>query len=65
MASGTTLFPKIGDLAGQTDGLTTINEPEVDNDEKAIEEIESLCMRCEEQARIHDLLLSFPIVIVD
>ena len=65
MASRTTFFPKIGDIANQADGLTTTSESEVDNDEKGIEEIESLCMRCEEQARIHDLLLSFSIVIVD
>ena len=52
MASGTALFPKIGDQAG---GLTT--SPTVDDDEKAIQQIESLCMRCEEQARIHDHLL--------
>ena len=49
-----TLFPKIGDIVDQTDGSTTT---EIDNDEKSIQGIESLCMKCEEQARIHDLLL--------
>ena len=55
MAGETTLFPKIGEIAEQADGLTATNEPD---DEKVIQEIESLCIRCEEQARIH-LLLKF------
>ena len=53
----TTLFPSIGTVADQTDSLqtretdgsigntTTTN----DNEEKVVQEVESLCMQCGEQ----------------
>jgi zinc finger protein len=53
MAQSSTLFPTIGDIASQSNG---INEPETrgedsqfDNEDKLIQEIESLCMKCGEQ----------------
>ncbi|KAF7306282.1 Zinc-finger protein ZPR1 [Mycena indigotica] len=58
-----TLFPTIGAVAEQTDSL---QEPPdtgsaVDGDEdKAVEEIESLCMKCHEQGVTRMLLTSIP-----
>jgi zinc finger protein len=57
----TTLFPSIGSVADQTDKLQTHETdastgktdsapyPTSDNEEKVVEEVESLCMRCGEQ----------------
>ena len=57
----TTLFPSIGSVADQTDNLETretdenIDDPSIstlstnDNEEKVVQEVESLCMNCEEQ----------------
>ena len=61
----TTLFPSIGTVADQTDSLqtretdgsigntTTTN----DNEEKVVQEVESLCMQCGEQV---SFLIFFP-----
>jgi zinc finger protein len=51
----TTLFPSIGSVADQTDNLqtdeSTGNIPSTthDNEEKVVQEVESLCMKCGEQ----------------
>ena len=60
--TSTTLFPSIGSLADQTDSLqtketdesignTTSSTPTNDNlnEEKVVQEVESLCMQCGEQ----------------
>jgi len=57
MAQNPNLFPTIGDIASQTDGLVNESEPrgedaQFDNEDKVVQEIESLCMKCEEQASI-------------
>jgi zinc finger protein len=47
-----TLFPRIGEIAEQADTLQTTDGPtstENETDEKVVQEIESLCMKCEEQ----------------
>lgn len=50
MANATNLFPKIGDIASSADNIEHKHETEVDDgDEKVIQEIESLCMKCHEQ----------------
>jgi zinc finger protein len=52
MANPSTLFPKIGDIASSTDEKVDADpsdNQEGDGDEKIIQEIESLCMRCHEQ----------------
>lgn len=48
MASDT-LFPRIGVLAEQADKIQTTGSPTSEKDEKVVEEIESLCMKCQEQ----------------
>jgi hypothetical protein len=51
------LFPSIGTLAQQTDTLSNLDETvgatgvPNEEDDQAVEEIESLCMSCEEQVR--------------
>jgi zinc finger protein len=54
MAQSSTLFPTIGDIASQTNEIT--NEPETraqfDNEDKVVQEIESLCMKCGEQVGV-------------
>ena len=53
----TTLFPSIGSVADQTDNLQETDEstahaatlPTNDNEEKVVQEVESLCMKCGEQ----------------
>ena len=56
MAQNPNLFPTIGDIASQTDGLVNESEPredsQFDNEDKVVQEIESLCMKCEEQVSI-------------
>ena len=54
------LFPLIGALAEQTDNLEelgkegdTISQLENGDEEKVVQEIESLCMNCEEQVAQH------------
>jgi hypothetical protein len=48
-------FPKIGEVAGKTDALGDKDTPdqteEHDDEDRAVEEIESLCMNCGEQVR--------------
>ena len=47
-------FPKIGQVAEKTDALEDKDFPEQSNEEdedRAVEEIESLCMSCGEQVR--------------
>ena len=53
------LFPSIGTLAQQADNsadLSTVNDtgviPEEDED-RVVQEVESLCMNCEEQVGTH------------
>ena len=63
----TTLFPSIGSVADQTDNLQTrerdgnVGNPALstnDNEEKVVQEVESLCMKCGEQVRFFPLLMS-------
>ena len=60
----TTLFPTIGSVADQTDNLQTGERDRnvgnhalstlstSDNEEKVVQEVESLCMKCGEQVRL-------------
>ena len=48
---GETLFPKIGEIVEQADRIQTADEPTLADDERVVEEIESLCMKCHEQVR--------------
>jgi zinc finger protein len=56
------LFPSMGDVASRTNALTDVNdddkrlahdaptlEEQDDGEEREVQEIESLCMRCHEQ----------------
>jgi hypothetical protein len=54
----TTLFPSIGSVADQTDNLQTKEKTDDDptstsstndNEDKVVQEVESLCMKCGEQ----------------
>ncbi|KAJ7031519.1 ZPR1 zinc-finger domain-containing protein [Mycena alexandri] len=65
--SDPTLFPSIGNIADQTDALQdrpdTPLEPTTDGgetEEKVVQEIESLCMKCHEQGITRMLLTSIP-----
>ncbi|KAF8193711.1 ZPR1 zinc-finger domain-containing protein [Pholiota molesta] len=63
MANPSTLFPKIGDIASSTDDKVDADpsdNQEGDGDEKIIQEIESLCMRCHEQGVTRLMLTSIP-----
>ncbi|TFK35187.1 ZPR1 zinc-finger domain-containing protein [Crucibulum laeve] len=68
MSTKTDFFPKIGELADQTDKQESQNEEIVkgsleeteDNEEKVVQEIESLCMKCREQGVTRLLLTSIP-----
>ena len=53
MGSQENLFPKIGDIADQADKLETVTDDPtpLPEEEKVVQEIESLCMKCEEQVR--------------
>jgi hypothetical protein len=62
----TTLFPSIGSVADQTDNLQTRETDESsgnptfstnDNEEKVVQEVESLCMKCGEQVCLSFLFL--------
>ena len=60
-----TLFPSIGSVADQTDNLQTretdgnVEDPTSltvslnDNEEKVVQEVESLCMKCDEQVSLN------------
>jgi len=56
----TTLFPSIGSVADQTDNLQTKETDDVptstfstnDNEDKVVQEVESLCMKCGEQVSL-------------
>ena len=57
------LFPSIGNVAQQTDQLPDIDASspltsETPEDDRAVQEIESLCINCEEQARYLVYVLS-------
>ena len=57
MAENTNLFPTIGDIASQTDEIGTESktkgeDSQFNNEDKVVQEIESLCMKCEEQVGI-------------
>jgi len=52
------LFPSIGTLAQQADSQADVNEdngrtgtPPKEDDDRVVQEIESLCVNCEEQVR--------------
>lgn len=51
------LFPPIGSIAADTDNLSASEETNAndgniaDGEDRAVEEIESLCMQCEQQVR--------------
>lgn len=62
--TSTTLFPSIGSIADQTDNLeiqeTTGDADPIstsDNEEKVVQEVESLCMKCGEQVSFHLIIL--------
>ncbi|KAJ7151726.1 zf-ZPR1-domain-containing protein [Mycena filopes] len=65
--SDPTLFPSIGTIADQTDSLEdrpdtplgSTNEGE-ETEDKVVQEIESLCMKCHEQGTTRMLLTSIP-----
>jgi len=42
------IFPRIGEIVETADKIQVADE----QDEKVVEEIESLCMKCEEQVRV-------------
>ena len=54
----TTLFPSIGSVADQTDNLQTketVGSSTLitnDNEEKVVQEVESLCIKCGEQVSL-------------
>ena len=60
-----TLFPSIGSVADQTDNLqiretdgnvedpTSLTVSSNDNEEKVVQEVESLCMKCDEQVSLN------------
>jgi zinc finger protein len=57
MAQNANLFPTIGDIASQTDEIVNKSETkgedsQFDNEDKVVQEIESLCMKCGEQVSI-------------
>ncbi|TFL05475.1 ZPR1 zinc-finger domain-containing protein [Pterulicium gracile] len=52
----TDFFPKIGDIAAETDAG---NEDQEDGD-KLVQEIESLCMKCQEQGMTRMMLTTIP-----
>ncbi|PCH44290.1 zf-ZPR1-domain-containing protein [Wolfiporia cocos MD-104 SS10] len=58
----TNLFPAIGAVAETTEKLpeTAVENAQADDDEKPVQEIESLCMRCGEQGVTRLLLTSIP-----
>ncbi|KDR71855.1 hypothetical protein GALMADRAFT_253634 [Galerina marginata CBS 339.88] len=68
MANQNNLFPSIGDIAAQTDEIEAKpddgdGEPGLeitDNEDKVVQEIDSLCMRCEEQGVTRLMLTSIP-----
>jgi zinc finger protein len=57
MASREDLFPAIGTLAQQTDSsadpITANDTTGADDDDRVVQEVESLCMNCEEQVGTH------------
>lgn len=65
----TNLFPTIGTIAEKADkntkdgtdqSVSTNEAPEAEQEEKVVQEIDSLCMRCEEQGVTRMLLTSIP-----
>ena len=57
MAQKEELFPTIGSAAAQTDSQLEIQN-DGDSEEKATQEIESLCMECREQVGIEIIRVS-------
>lgn len=57
MAQKEELFPTIGSAAAQTDSQLEIQN-DGDGEEKATQEIESLCMECREQVGIEIIRVS-------
>jgi zinc finger protein len=62
MSEQNNLFPSMGDIASRTEALPSvedddkrlahdapINDQQEDGEEREVQEIESLCMRCHEQ----------------
>ncbi|PPQ86122.1 hypothetical protein CVT25_002757 [Psilocybe cyanescens] len=67
MSQQNELFPTIGDIAAQTDdipndveGTAGGSEGKFDNEEKVVQEIDSLCMKCHEQGVTRLMLTSIP-----
>lgn len=50
------MFPKIGEVADQTDLAPT--QENTEDEERTVQEIESLCMQCEQQVRLHPSAIS-------
>jgi zinc finger protein len=69
-AESTNLFPTIGTVAAGTHSCATIDDEdqlakgakptETENEERSVEEIESLCLQCHEQGMTRLLLTSIP-----
>ncbi|KAF6744373.1 ZPR1 zinc-finger domain-containing protein [Ephemerocybe angulata] len=57
MSSSNELFPKIGQVADKT---TKDDSAEAEVEEKVVDEIDSLCMKCFEQGKTRMLLTSIP-----
>ncbi|KAF9522886.1 ZPR1 zinc-finger domain-containing protein [Crepidotus variabilis] len=64
MAAQTNLFPNIGEIAEQTDQLETnadgVTSHDSADEDKVVQQIESLCMKCEEQGVTKLMLTSIP-----
>ncbi|KAF5313914.1 hypothetical protein D9619_013049 [Psilocybe cf. subviscida] len=63
--SNPSLFPTIGEIASQTDTVkdvdeTTTQKAEGEDEERVIQEIDSLCMKCHEQGVTRLMLTSIP-----
>ncbi|KAG6910083.1 hypothetical protein DXG01_013135 [Tephrocybe rancida] len=61
MAQNTTLFPAIGSLAVKADESVDVPESKADDvEDKAVQEVDSLCMNCREQGVTRLMLTSIP-----
>jgi hypothetical protein len=49
------IFPKIGEIVESADKIQVTDE----QDERFVQEIESLCMKCEEQVRVPSVFSTF------
>ncbi|KAF8637498.1 hypothetical protein AX17_002783 [Amanita inopinata Kibby_2008] len=60
MAAMNNFFPSIGSLVEKTQDTKTDPSTTTEDEERAVEEIESLCMQCHEQGKTRLLLTSIP-----